>query len=109
MKIQQKTEVLGNRVFCSYKYFRDHWYEWFWMFIEEGCAYPYFYLPVYRSNIRYGCYVMPTPLAPFGLILIALYFSFRSLWIDIVIMVGKWGSLKRVDEMRKDLLAKEIE
>lgn len=102
MLIQQKTEVIGNKVFRSYKYIRERWTEYFWLFVREGEAIPYFYLPVYRAYAQNGCYNMPTPLAPFGLVIIASYFALWSFWKDVVTMVSKWSNVKRVHELREE-------
>lgn len=102
MKIQEKTEVRGNKVFRSYIYIREKMTEWLWFFVREGEAVPHFYLPVYCSYMRRGYYVMPTPLAPFGLLAIALYHALWSLWKDIVYIVSKWVGIKRAHEVRDE-------
>ncbi len=100
MKVQEKIETQGNRVFRYYIYTREKLSEWIWLFVAEGEAFPYFYLPVCRSYMRHGYYVMPTPLAPFGLIAIALYHATWSFWKDVVYTVSKWIDIERIHEKR---------
>ena len=101
MKVQEKIEIDNGRVFRSYIYTREKLSEWFWIFVSEGESCPYWYLPVYRSFMRHGHYAMPTPIAPFGLLALALYAAFWSFWKDVVYIVSKWVDVERVHEARK--------
>lgn len=101
MKIQQKIEVNDGKVFASYIYTREKIREWFWLFIGEGEACPYFYLPVYRSYTKLGYYAMLTPIAPFGLVFIALYHAMFSFWKDCLFITSKWINIERIHQVRE--------
>ena len=98
MLLQQRREIIGNRIRTTTHYIREHWHEWLWLFVSEvgaGETCPHFYLPVYRSDMRAGFVAWIIPLAPFVLVTVALYRAFWTFWRDCLWAVERWKEYKR--------------
>ena len=90
MLYNQITRVVEGKVEVVTHYIREHWHEWLWVFVSTGEARPRFYLPVYRTETKFGYVSWILPLAPFVLILVALYNAFFIFWKDCVWAIGQW-------------------
>jgi len=84
MLYQVKTFVRGNDIKRQLIYIREHWYEWFYVVVDEGEMRPRFYLPVERCINRraYLCWIFP--LAPFVVLLRIVQHASWSVWQDFI-------------------------
>lgn len=102
MLYQEKHEVIGNHIKITIKYIREKWHEWLWIYISEGEACPYFYLPIYRNNYRRGYVAWFCLFAPFVLIGYSLYLAVWQFFKDCAWALTEWRELKRQHEIDKE-------
>lgn len=90
MLYQYESKYDGTQVKRAVRYIREHWHEWLWLYVEEGEAYPRFYLPTHRCFMRHATVAWIIPLAPFVLFLVSLHAAFKVFWSDCIQMVDRW-------------------
>src|SRR5687767_5099119 len=95
MLLEQRTEDLGNRIKVTTIYIREHWHEWLWLFVAEGEACPHFYLPVYRTDMRFGFVAWIIPLAPFVLAAVAFHLAQCTFWRYCMCAGDRWKDYRR--------------
>jgi hypothetical protein len=80
------------------KYIRENWREYFYVRVSSALIYKKkegekvlpFFLPVYREYRNDSWVCVPVVIAPFVLMLIAIYHGLKSMWGDLVYTIDCW-------------------